>query len=221
VDRDTAVQRINDALGFRPVGHSLTDKIVLRLQEAQRDLEHGKTLPKFLLLEDQTLVLPAGEHQIVLPDRFLRIDDDNLPHYSPNDIEVRWPTYLRQMAYSDAVKWNGASSGTTNFDPSLPGVFVLRSTTIDFIAIAPRDLTLLWSYYRSSMTLETNVTNHWLTFAPEWLIGEAGYRIAFDTRDKDAMALFDDMRQRARSATFADTLLEEQSGGPFVIGALN
>ena len=41
-----AVTRVNDALGWRPSGHSLESKIVLRFGEAQRELERGKTLPK-------------------------------------------------------------------------------------------------------------------------------------------------------------------------------
>lgn len=221
MDRDTAARRINAGLGFRPVGHSLTDTIILRLQEAQRDLEHGKTLPKFMLEEDAVLLLPAGQHSIALPDKFIRVDDDNLPHYSASMTAVSWPTYLKKLNYSDSVKWTGAVTGSSSLAPNLPGVFSIRENTIDFVVAPQQDVEFIWNYYKGSMTLETNVTNSWLTFAPEWLIGEAGYRIALDARDTTATQLFDDMRQRARSATFADTLMEEQSGGPFVMGARN
>ena len=81
VTRSEAVRRINDGLGFRPDGHSLEPKIILRLQEAQRDLELGKTLPRFLIREDQTVVLLAGAHTALLPSDFIREDDDNRLHF--------------------------------------------------------------------------------------------------------------------------------------------
>src|SRR5688572_18012393 len=99
--RSTAVQRINDGLGFRADGHSLESKIILRLQEAQRELEKGKTLPKFLILEDQTLTLLAGDHTIALPSNFIREDDENRIHYTPPDVNL--PYYLSPKRYSDAV----------------------------------------------------------------------------------------------------------------------
>src|SRR5215475_8223844 len=92
MDRATAVVKINDAIGFRPPGHALQPKIILRLQEAQRDLESGKTLPRFLLLEDQTFTLPLGEHAVNLPTGFIRLDDNNLPHFTNFDTFL--PTYL-------------------------------------------------------------------------------------------------------------------------------
>jgi hypothetical protein len=216
--RDEAVGRINDGLGFRQAGHSLTDKIIARLIEAQRDLEHGKTLPRFLLLEDEILLLPAGEHQVALPERFLRLDDDNLLHYPATNLAVSYPTYLKPLSYSDAVKWHGVTTGSSSLAPNLPGAFVLRKDTIDFIATAQGDIEFVWSYYRGSMTLETNVTNHWLTHTPEWLIGEAGHRIAMDARDATAIQIFDDLRQKGRAAAFADILLDELAGGPMIMG---
>ena len=48
--RSVAIQRVSDGLGFRT---GLDQLIILQLQEAQRDLEKGKTLPLFLLQENQ------------------------------------------------------------------------------------------------------------------------------------------------------------------------
>jgi hypothetical protein len=123
------------------------------------------------------------------------------------------------LPYDEAVIWTGEPFGSGAIGPNLPSVFAIRKSTIDFIATPQMDTDFIWNYYRGSMTLETNVTNAWLTYTPEWIIGEAGYRIAMDVRDQTAMGLFDDMRQRARAATFADILLDE--GGPFIMGARN
>jgi hypothetical protein len=222
--RDDAVKRINDALGFRPVGHSLTDVIIARLIEAQRDLEHGKTLPKFLLVEDEDLILPAGAHSVPLPTAFLRIDDDNLPHHVVPPLTS--PIFLQQMRYSDAVKRIAFGGGGTasDFLRNSPRFFVIRKATIDFVVVASTTFTFKWNYYKGAMTLESNVTNFWLneaTGAPEWLIGEAGYRTAMDLRDKDAMGIFDDLRNRGRASYLAHQFAEEESGGPFVMGANN
>lgn len=222
--RDAAVARINEGLGFRPTGHSLTDAIISRLIEAQRDLEHGKTLPRFLLQEDQDLVITAGANAVALPDRFLRIDDDNLPHFTqPGGLT---PIFFQKMNYSDAVKRLAFGFGgqPLAFMTMRNPPFVIRKSTIDFIVPAQATITLKWNYYKGAMTLESNTENFWLNDengAPEWLIGEAGYRIAQSTRDKDAMTIFDDMRQRARAACFGDLLQEDESGGPFVMGAKN
>jgi hypothetical protein len=223
--RDDAVARINNTLGWRPVGHSLTDAIVARLKEAQRDLEHGKTLPKFLLQEDQDLVLTAGSSSLPLPTGFLRIDDDNLPHFFLPGNNVT-PIYLMKMNYSDAVKRLSFNFGgqPTAFMTMRAPPFVIRKSTIDFIVPAQSTINLKWNYYKGAMLLDTNVTNFWLdetNGAPEWLIGEAGYRMAMDTRDKDAKDIFDDMRTRARASCLGHQFIEEESGGPFVMGAKN
>lgn len=223
--RDDAVKRVNDALGFRPVGHSLTDTIILRMMEAQRDLERGKTLPRFLLLEDQLLLIPAGQHSVALPEGFLRLDDDNLPHFFIPGNPVS-PIYLQKMNYSDAVKRISFGFGgqPVAFVTMRNPPFVLRRDSIDLIVPTQSNLTLIWNYYVKGQSLASNIENSWLkedSGAPEWLIGETGYRIAMDLRDKDAMGLFDDMRQRARAAAFGDQLAEDESAGPFVMGAKN
>jgi hypothetical protein len=220
--RDDAVIRINDGLGFRATGHSLTDKIILRLQEAQRDLEKGKTLPPFLILEDETFTLPLGEHAVDLPDNFIRLDDNNLPHFTNFDTFL--PTYLTyERDYSKAVQRliTMQRPGEPQQTVLAPRLFVIRSSTIDFLTTADRDYELTWNYYQAGALLTSNIENLWLSEAPEWLIGEAGYRICRDARDEDGAAIFDDMRQRARAAVFGDMLADEDSGGPLIMGVRN
>jgi len=221
MDRDTAIQRINDGLGFRLQGNVLEPKILLRLQEAQRDLEKGKSLPKFLLVEDQSFVVAEGEHAVALPDGFLRLDDENLPHYT--NLDTFLPQYLESVrSYSDAVlrittlQRPGEPSQTV----VAPRLFVIRNSTIDFITSADRTYTVGWSYYKAADVLSDLVpTNAWLLNAPEWLISEAGFRLAKDLRDTTATDLFEDMRQRARAAIFGELIADEDAGGPIVMGS--
>jgi hypothetical protein len=211
VTRTEAVRRINDGLGFRPDGHSLEPKIILRLQEAQRDLEKGKTLPRFLIREDQTITLLAGGHSALLPADFIREDDDNRLHFFNVSSDIA--QYLKPKRYSDAVVANLREQG-----PIGPSVYVIRASTIDFITKADVNYTLTWNYFASDQILTVDVENGWLREAPEWLIGEAGYRIAKDARDPDAVTLFDGLRTQGRAACFGDIIADEDAGGPYIMG---
>lgn len=212
--RSVAVTRINDGLGFRPTGHSLEPKIVLRLQEAQRDLESGKTLPRFLIQENQPLVLPAGAHEVALPEGFIRENDDNRLHFTiaPSDR----PNYLQSKKYNDASIANLRDRGAVR-----PSIYVIRKATIDFITISSTNFTMYWDYYKAGALLTTDIENEWLAGAPEWLIGEAGYRIAKDMRDANGVQLFDDLRTQGRAACFGDIIADEDAAGPIVMGIGN
>jgi hypothetical protein len=211
VTRSEAVVRINDGLGFKPSGHSLEPKIILRLQEAQRDLEKGKTLPRFLLQEDQSTTLLKGQHSVVLPVGFIREADDNRLHFFNPSSDIA--QYLRPKRYSDAVIANLREQG-----PVGPSIYVIRNTTIDFITKADVDYILSWDYYKADAILTTDVENAWLREAPEWLIGEAGYRMAKDMRDGDGVQLFDGLRTQGRAAVFGDIIADEDAGGPLIMG---
>jgi hypothetical protein len=218
--RDVAVTRINDALGFRAAGNSLEGKIVLRLQEAQRDLEHGKTLPRFLLVEDFEFTLLQGDHSVNYPTGFLRFDHDNLPHFS--NLDSFLPQFLEFVeSYNDAVLRviTLQRPGEPQQTVLAPRLFVPRNEFIDFITTADRDYDLSMNYYRRAETLETNIENLWLANAAEWLIGEAGERIAADARDTDALQLFGQMKQRGRAASFGDDIAWREMGGPVAMGS--
>lgn len=209
MDRDTAVVRIQDGLGFATRQASI---IILRLQEAQRDLEKGKTLPKFLLQEDQPLTLVSGTHTIALPTGFLRMDDDNPPHFTPTGESQ--PTFISmKRSYKEAVVANATT------EPAAPVVGVIRNSVIDFIVNADMNYSLLWNYYKAASLLTTNIENEWLANAPEWLIGEAGWRMAMDARDKDAVSIFEALRKSGRAAVFGEIIASEEASGPLVMGA--
>lgn len=207
--RSVAVTRIQDGLGF---ASRQSDKIVLRLQEAQRELEKGKTLPKFLLQEDQTLALLTGDTTVALPTGFLRIDDSFKPYFIASGETS--PSFL-------SVKRNFTDAFEANFstDTSSPSVMTIRGSVVDFIQTADADYDVIWQYYKSGVLLTADVENEWLAGAPEWLIGEAGWRMAMDARDKDAVVIFDNLRKTGRAAVFGEIVAAEESSGPLVMGA--
>lgn len=208
--RDLAVTRIQDGLGFAT---RQTDKIILRLQEAQRELELGKTLPRFLLQEDATFTFVEGTQTSPLPTGFLRIDDQLSPFYLTSSTAV--PTSIRVVRYQqDAYE---AYKDLSISDS--PKIMVIRKGVVDFVNYADRDYTIFWNYYKAAESLATNIENAWLANGPEWLIGEAGYRMAKDLRDKDAITIFDDMRKMGRAAVFGEVVASEESSGPLIMGA--
>lgn len=209
MNRTTAVTRIQDGLGF---ASRQSDKIVLRLQEAQRELEAGKTLPPFLLQEEQTLSLLTGTSTVATPSGFLRIDDAFKPYFIASGETA--PTFLQ-------VKRNFTDAFEANFDGESQGpkVMVVRKATIDFINNADVDYTVIWQYYKAADLLVTDIENAWLLHAPDWLIGEAGWRMAMDARDKDAVVIFDNLRKTGRAATFGEIVAGEEASGPLIMGA--
>jgi len=212
-----AVQRVNRGLGFRRQGNTLETQIAACFQEAQDDLEMGKTLPKFLLQESQSLILTAPGHTVNLPTRFARPSDDEYIHYVKTNEST--PTFLSPKAiYADAVKaYQGSDLTMTNGFK----VYVIRNQVIDFIIPATTTTTFTWSYYKYAEDFALATANEWLAHksAKWWLIGECGFRMAQDMRDDRAAQIFDGVRQRGRAATFADILALEDSAGPLVMGA--
>ena len=207
--RTAAVQRIQRGLGFIT---NQADTIALALQEAQRDLEKGKTLPKFLLVEGAALTLLATESTVDLPADFRRLSDEKLRYTlagesTPNFIEWR-------RDYDAALEANFTGEGGG------PKVAVLRSTYIDFINPADVTYNFVWSYYKKGALLTTDIENEWLAddAGSKWLIGEAGYLMAQDKRDKDGMAIFNTMRTQGRAACFGDDLASDDAAGALYLG---
>lgn len=222
MNKTQAIQRINDGLGFRADGNALEAKILLRLVEAQFDLERGKTLPRFLLQTGQTLTLVSGTHQTALPTGFIRESDDNLLHFFSSTSTK--PIFLERKFYGDAL---GAVRQVVE-DSLLPvqsvppAVYAIHGGYVDFITTADQDYTLYWDYYKRANSLATEDTNVWLdedSGAPYWLIGEAGLRIARSVRDADAVAEFDALRTAGRAACFGEDIAAELASGPLQMGA--
>lgn len=209
MNRTAAVTRIQDGLGFASRQEA---KIVLRLQEAQRELEMGKTFPKFLLQQLQPLTLVINTDTVALPTRFLRVDDSVKPFYVKAGSTS--PTYIPIVRdYYDARIYYAATVDTS------PKVMVIRKADVHFINQADANYTIYWNYYKGAELLTTDIENEWLLNAPEWLIGEAGWRMAMDARDKDAVTIFDTMRRTARAAVFGEVVASEEASYPLIMGA--
>lgn len=204
MDRDTAVTRIQDGLGFRT---DLSSKIVLRLQEAQRKFEKGKTLPWFLkdwntltlTISTSSISYPATLIREVEKERFYYIDDDDkIVRLIKKGLEAAqdaYPDTATSPAVAPLVYASDDANSRWNFYP----------------APADATYTIYALLYVGGDVLTTNVENVWLLNAPELLIGEAGFRMAQDLRDGDAMTTFKALRDDAWDAIFRETIAREDA----------
>lgn len=221
ISLEEAVQRILDGLGFRS-STSLRLVVEKRLREAQWFLETGKTLPHFLKKSDEEILLEPGDRIFPLPDRFIREFDEELPHYVPPDGSRT--VFLERWRYSDAVKRFGPGNG--NEATGAPRIYTLRHDSefggfLDFIIPVDKAYTLLWSYYKGAALLDVAVNNQWLQFAPDWLVGEAGWRVAMDIRDERAIQVFDQLRTSGRMSVFHEEFVLDEAAGQFAMGEHN
>jgi hypothetical protein len=182
------------------------------MQEEQRDLERGKTLPDFLLVENSPIALTAGVGLWPLPTNFLRRSNQLIRYYIG-------PTGL---VLGTTIPWREFDAAFDTFesaDPAPPVVAVLQFANILFVPTPQEDTSLIWTYYRKADVLTADIENLWLQYAPELIIGGAGLRIAKDKRDANAIALFGDMYKQARSTWFAETITQETEDGPMCLGS--
>lgn len=206
--RNDAILRVQNGLGFTT---TLLDTIALRMQEEQRDLERGKTLPPFLLREDQTLSLLINTTDVSLPTDFLRRSEFSLRYTPTSETKSKMIPWKRFDEAYEAIQENS--------DPAGPKIAILRTSTIRFLPVANANYTITWSYFRKDALLTTNVENLWLANAPELIIGGAGLRIAKDKRDAAGIQLFGDMYKQARQTWFGETIEQDADDTPFMLGA--
>lgn len=209
--RSEAIARIQRGLGFRS---DLETEIISALQEAQRYLEKGRSLPRFLLQEDQTLALPSGSANVSLPTGFIREKRDEGLRYV-NSTTQKTVT-LEKLSLNIAVeRFYGEDAGK-------PLAYVLRAEAITFYPERDTAYSLTWSYYKRSVSLATEVSNNeWLdedTGAPEALIGRAGMIVAEDLGNAPALEKFAKMHAVSWAGMLADSILVDEEAQPLIVG---
>lgn len=207
--RSAAITRIQRGLGFRS---DQSDNIVSALQEAQRLLEKGRSLPFFLLQEGQTLTFTSGSAEIALPTGFIREKSGEHP-YALDDTGV--PVFLEKLTFEEGTMRFVSETITAR----KPVAYTLRTSTIKSWP-PERDASydFTWSYYKAADVLSSDVENAWLASAPEALIGRAGMILATDLRNKSALDLFKGMYAEAWSGAFAEGVLREDEGDEIIVG---
>jgi len=206
--RDAAIARIQEGLAFRTDNF---DRIVQRLQDAQRLLERGRTLPYFLLEENAEIEVLALANTFPLPTGFLREEaEGGLRLLDQDDSHV---VYLEKVDYRNGI----LSYQVDDTDEGQPQAYALLKSTVQFWPATDIDRTLTWSYYKSGESLSTNIENSWLdeeTGAPEVLWSRAGMMMAQDLFNDAAKAKFQEIFFEAYSGMLGDTFQREIENKP-------
>lgn len=223
--RDEAVAEIKQGLGFRS---DRTTEIVSALQQVQKQREGGKhSLPWFLLAEDQSFAILDGVRNYTLPTGFLgevEEKDGNL-RYVPSGSNQT--LFLAKMDREGAEvhfygriiddPLNPISSSADS--PGSPAAYVLQKSSIRIYPEPDANYTLTWSFFKSADLLTTNIENSWLQYAPWCLIGDAGVKMAMNTRDKDALVYFQTVRDRGDQDLMGEIVERELRGRPLAMGS--
>jgi hypothetical protein len=237
MDRDTAVARIQEKLGFRS---DLTTNIQNALQDAQDELERGQSLPWFLQNLDTTFTITppspavATPLEVALPGGFIKEVDDQDGNLRYQESTPGPQVFIKKMDYKQAETYFFSrrlsyyeqgieiiTSEDSTYTPGTPIAYVLRESTIRIYPGPDKIYNLLWSYYAHDAAVNgANLTNQWLTFAPWLLIGRAGILISLSIRDPDALAAFqaitygDPMKEiRGAEKDFLASCYERELGG--------
>lgn len=206
MDRNTAIARIQRGLGFRT---DLVEEIASAMREQQRLLEMGKTFPKFLLQEDQTLALVAGNQSVAFPTRFLQVsEEDGLSYINSSGKRVIVP----RRPFAEAQEIYGT------YDPQGPLAYSLRASSFHFWPVPDENYTITYSFYQGGEVLDTNIENSWLLHNPDVLIGAAGISIATDLRDASAVQTFTALYNAAMLNQVSKIAQDEVSDMPIALG---
>lgn len=211
-----AIAIIKRGLGFRQTQDTA---IIAALQAAQRILETGRTLPDWLLVTNEAVVVTPGVPDIVLPPRLLRLHDDHDLYYVNTSGGL---TTLPKKHYGEAVEAYPVASSPPS--GQYPKVFVQITKDAGLLLPTPTVTTLtqvFLTYYRSAVVLNAEMENEWLLNAPDYLIGLAGMQVAGNVRDKDAIAMFTTMYKAGLGSFLGDVIEDELAGRALVMGRDN
>ncbi len=204
--RDQAVALIQEELGFRS---DLAANIVGRMKQAQRLLEHGRSLPVFLLEQDASIVAAAGSAEVALPTGFIRWKQDE---------GLRYTTTTGSFVKLEKVPLDIGAARFLDADDGKPLAYTLRKDTIKVYPDRDQAYTLTASYYKEAVALDSNIENEWLAHAPDVLVGRAGMFMCGPLRNDAAMARFLEIYGTAWASMFADGIMREEEDEPLHVG---
>jgi hypothetical protein len=150
-----------------------------------------------------------------MPERFLREHDE---HGKSGGIIVydtnagSWNELVKvSLGYLDAYYRNESDD--------IPQVYAISGTNF---VLGPRPdaaySVRIRPFYQGAVALTSDITNSWITYAPDVLIGAAGSRMAAITRDMDAKTLFDEMFVTAMNDLMNASTAREVAGQEYILG---
>lgn len=227
---DLAVSTIIGRLGQRT---GLDAWVLAELGLAQAEAESDGFLPWFLETVDKTtLQTPIGPTTDFLDlaglSGFLREREDQslyvqtvpMPGQTTSgpysaiglrkrDLSILWDDRGLVGDYTDPQ--SQISSQSSNI-LQIPTYYAMVGTKAYFRPIPDQTYQLWAIYYKADAAPALGQTNKWLTFAPGYLVAQAGIRIARYLREQGAMMLFGQDLQEARARLVAAHTMQSEAG---------
>lgn len=215
-----AIRIIKRGLGFR---QTQDDAILAALQEAQRTLELGHTLPEWLLVYDQAITVTAASNAITLPSGFIRMHDDyDLYYVNSDSARVFIPRRNYTEAYQAYIASGDENDTPDSVDSVYPQVWVRRGKTAGLLIPTPSvSFTAYLTFYKSADLITPAGENAWLANAPDVLIGMAGMTVAGNLRDTAAYQAFSQRANIAGKSFMGDIIEDELAGRGLIMGRDN
>lgn len=210
--RDEAIEQVQSGLSFRNANTGVLEA----LRWAQDQLENGQSLPWFLREEDDDLVGTASVGFIVLPDGFLREDE-----------EADWwvtvgsegPKIVKKRSWSE-VKEHRLNPENGETEEGTPLIYAITNTNIEVSPVPTEAWTLTTTYFKAADDLADEATNVWLENAPDILWGEAGIFLAKKLHDKVAEDFFRGVFTAAEKLLKNEIAAREDSNREYSMGRL-
>jgi len=199
---------------------ALRTNILLELQLVQDNFfEKLKFLPWFLQ-EDYTnagFVTVASTEYVAVPTGHLRIDDEwGALYYLDTTATTpdQWKE-IKKAAYNDFKAKLAASV------IGKPVYFDIIGTRIYMRPIPDAAYALRILHYKKDTAIADDAnSNLWLTYAQNWIIGEAGFVAAsLHVKDSDAAQFFMALAQQARENLLVETEARKHSGQSYMMGS--
>jgi hypothetical protein len=208
--RSEVITEIQNGLGFRS---DKEDEIILALRQVQVEMEGAHTLPWFLLEEDQTLSITAGNPSVSLPTGFIRIPEEERIYLV--DSSTNHVSYLERYDFDRAKEYFSTRTITESRG------YALRKDSIYVFPTPTVDTTLYYSYYKKDDVLTVDIENQWLANVPYLFVGKAGGIVAKQLRDADAVGIFGQMEQKWFKWLMDEIAARDMSDRPMAVGESN
>lgn len=204
---------VRHGLQYRADNAAFNALILEKLLITQRNLERGKTLPRFIITEDATFTGLANVATAAIPASFIRWVEDAPPSYTTStgkyrELEVGDLQQLRRL-------WTGSSETT-------PFAIARRKSTIQLFPTPTLAWTVTYSYYAKQTVLALDADeNAWMLEVPDLMIAGAGFLLASDMGDQAGMEKFSGQWKTAYSAYFNQIIDDETADQTVILGGNN
>ena len=198
---DQVVTTIMLRMGNRP---DLRPQIEAELVNAQENVIEAEESfnPWFLLMEEpERFAVTEGTEYISLPSTFIASFEHGFCYATDTEGNAL-PEPLKFYPFDEARIRNTDAEYNQVRGP-VPGWASLVGTRLYLFPILDRDTEIILRYYRRQPTITstTEETHPLLQEASDWLIGEAGWKVAlFDQHEQHAAVFLEESRKGRRRA---------------------